>query len=66
MSTKVKNKKMDPHTVSQQKWELQYVAKKFGVSVEVVKTSMKQTIGGKKIGKSRKRLYNYLRAWLAN
>ncbi len=63
MPVRVKGRKMDAHLVSNQKWELQYVAKKFGVTIEIVKISQKQAPGGKKIGRSRKRLYNYLRGW---
>ena len=64
MANKVKGHKMDARLVSMQKWELQYVASKFGISIAQVRIAMKQSVGGKKIGRSRKRLYQYLRGWL--
>ena len=53
---KVKGKKMDSNTVSNQKWEIQYVASKFGIKPEKVRAAKKIT------GRSRHKLYNYLRA----
>lgn len=55
MSNKVKGRKMDTYTVSSQKYEIQYIATKFGVTPECVRQIKK------KFGKSRKKIYNQLR-----
>lgn len=46
---------MDPNFVSSEKWEIAYVAKKFHVSVDVVRNVKNM------LGKSRRKLYTYLR-----
>jgi hypothetical protein len=51
----IKHKKMDPNFVSSEKWEIAYVAKKFHVSVDVVRNVKNM------LGKSRRKLYTYLR-----
>lgn len=48
-------RKMDPNFVSTQKWEIQYVATKFKVKPEKVREAKKT------VGKSRRKIYNYLR-----
>lgn len=48
-------KKMDPNFVSNQKWEIQYVSNKFRVKPEKVREAKK------KVGTSRRKIYNYLR-----
>lgn len=55
-TTLVKGKKMDQHTVSNQAWEIQYIANKFGLKPLVVRWAKKQIKS-----KSRKLLYNFLR-----
>lgn len=57
---KKKTRKMDPYFVSRQRWELRYVAYKlddegYPVLVEDVKDAIKA------VGKSRKKVYNWLR-----
>lgn len=53
---KVKGKKMDAHLVSNQIWELRYIAKKFNLTIPEVKAAKK------KVGRSRRKLYRYLRS----
>lgn len=48
-------KKLDPNFVSKQKWEINYVAKKFKCTPEIVKRAMFFS------GKSRRKLYAELR-----
>jgi hypothetical protein len=55
MPQRVKGKSMDPHSVSNQVWELRYVATKFKTTIEIVKKVKKL------VGRSRKKIYNYLR-----
>lgn len=52
----IKHKKMDPNFVSSEKWEIAYVAKKFNVTVDVVRNVKNM------LGKSRRKLYTYLRS----
>ena len=52
----MKHKKMDPNFVSSEKWEIAYIAKKFDISVGLVRDVKKM------VGKSRRRIYAYLRA----
>ena len=56
--TQKKRPKMDRLFVSLQKWEIEYIAKKFNVSPSVVRTIRKEQ------GKSRKRIYAYIRSIL--
>lgn len=51
----VKRKRLDPHVVSMQPFELSYICKKFGVSKDKVLDAKKA------VGRSRKKIYNYLR-----
>lgn len=53
----MKKRKMDPRLVSSQKWELTYIADKIGVSINAVKAAIKQ------VGRSRRKVYAYLRGW---
>lgn len=52
---KKKTKKMDPRFVSNQKWEIQYIASKFGIYPEQVRDVKK------KVGRSRLRIYKEIR-----
>ncbi len=52
---KVKGKRMDINLVSNQIWELKYVAKKFNTTVHAVRVAKSE------VGRSRRRLYAYLR-----
>lgn len=54
MSMKRK-RKMDPRLVSKQKWEIAYIARKFGVTVFMVRRVISQ------IGRSRRKVYAELR-----
>ena len=51
-----KHRKMDPYFVSLQKWEVAYIAKKFGASVQTVRRIIKA------VGKSRQKVYLTLRS----
>jgi len=55
MPQRVKGKKMDAHLVSNQNWELQYIAKKFDATVSFVR------LVKNKVGRSRKIVYKFLR-----
>ena len=59
MATK-KRKKLDPRFVSSQRWELRYIATKFGIKPEQVLAIKKQT------GKSRIKVYRAIRELLDN
>jgi hypothetical protein len=52
---KVKGKKLDPRFVSNQKWEIQYIASKFGISPEQVRDVKKL------VGRSRRKIYKEIR-----
>ena len=57
MSTlKKKNRKMDPYTVSNQPWEIQWVASKFDVKPALVRKVKKDLKT-----KSRQKIYNEIR-----
>lgn len=51
-----KHRKMDPYLVSQQKWELAYIARKFGASIQTVRRIVKA------VGRSRQKVYATLRS----
>lgn len=54
---KVKNHKMDPYLVSNQPWEIKYIADKFKLSTDLVRKVKKE------VGRSRQKIYNELRKW---
>ena len=56
---KKKRPKMDRNFVSNQKWEIQYIANKFDISILKVKAIKKEC------GKSRKKVYAAIREYLA-
>ena len=51
-----KTHKMDPNLVSSQKWEITYIAKKFGISPEIVR-ALKKNLKSR----SRRKLYNAIK-----
>lgn len=56
----IKQRKMDPNFVSNQKWEIQYVSDKIkkeghAVTPEIVRATKKL------VGRSRRKIYSYLR-----
>jgi len=55
MSNKVKGRKMDNNFVSNQVWEIQYIASKFAIKPEKVREIKKL------VGKSRQKIYNYIK-----
>ena len=50
------NRKMDANFVSNQAWEIQYIALKFGITCEMVRMAKKL------VGKSRRKIYNYIKS----
>ena len=57
MSRRLKNHKLDPNFVSMQKHEIQYIASKFGIQPDIVRTLVKE------LGRSRQKMYRYLRQY---
>lgn len=55
MLNKVKGRKLDPRMVSNQKWEIQYIASKFKIKPDKVRQAKKA------VGKSRNKVYKYIR-----
>ena len=53
--TKVKGRKMDSNFVSNQIWELTYIARKFAVTIDLVRQAKKTC------GKSRRKIYSYIK-----
>lgn len=51
-----KHRKMDPYLVSHQKWEIAYIAHKFGASTKTVQRIIKA------VGRSRQKVYAVLRS----
>ena len=56
-------RKMDKYFVSSQKWELQYIAKKFDTTVDVVRNLRNSMTVGKK---SRRKVYDRIRDFMDN
>ncbi len=52
--------KMDPYTISNQRWELDWVVRKMKREGKIISTVQVQ-LAKKMVGKSRRKVYNYLR-----